>query len=296
INLNWCGSLSFEVIAGWASTCRTLSATSSPKGTRRPSGAMRKPPSAFSCSAGSPRRAAAKPARISRACAAACRMAVPLSCMDWLPDVYPSFAVRSVSDVTRLSASMAAPSCSAATCRRAVLMPCPSSHLPVQTVTRPSASMPIQESSSGADLRLPGSGGGEAGDGACEKARGPIAKLTTNAPAPASRSRRDIRGCDVTSMLSFSSPVVSSRCRGRPHVPRGSQYGLHDAHLRATAAQVRLQVPADLQFRWVLIGVEERLRAQHHAGNAEPTLCGLLLDESALQGPRSFGTTKPLQC
>src|SRR5213078_3525857 len=73
-------------------------------------------------------------------------------------------------------------SCSAAICISAVLMPCPSSALPVKIVNLPSALMLIQASSIGDVFRLPGRGGGEstAGAGACW-ARAPFevnAKLT----------------------------------------------------------------------------------------------------------------------
>ena len=82
---------------------------------------------------------------------------MPLSCIDWLPAVYCSSGVRAVSAVMSSMRRGSTMSCSAATCVRAVLMPCPSSALPVNTLMRPSASMRIHASSIGSVLRLPGS-------------------------------------------------------------------------------------------------------------------------------------------
>src|SRR5438309_103913 len=128
--------------------------------------------------------------------AAAFRMAVPLSCREWLPAVKPSLAVRLVSAVTIFKAAIGTSSCSAATWQSAVLIPCPSSALPVSTVTLPSAAMRIQESRYGLSLRLPGNGG-FAGDacpfGAASWAgRRRVEKLTIKAPVPASTRRREM--------------------------------------------------------------------------------------------------------
>ena len=94
------GALSFD--CGCASTCRSAR----PKRARR-SRTQRRPGPTI----GFPSRVQLRPAkrssrraasaiRISRTCAAALRIAVPLFCIDWLPAVKPSSGVRPVSAVT----------------------------------------------------------------------------------------------------------------------------------------------------------------------------------------------------
>ena len=50
-------------------------------------GAHRRRRRTVSRAAGTPNRSAATPTRIARTCAAALRIAVPLSCIEWLPAV-----------------------------------------------------------------------------------------------------------------------------------------------------------------------------------------------------------------
>ena len=83
-------------------------------------------------------------------------IAVPLSCIEWLPAVNISFGVRAVSAVIRVILPGSRSSSSAASWISGVLMPCPSSTLPVNTVTRPSAPTLSQESRYGVVFRLPG--------------------------------------------------------------------------------------------------------------------------------------------
>ena len=76
---------------------------------------------------------------MARTSAPAMRSAVPLFSTDWLPAVCPSFGVRPVSPEIILTRASGRSSSSAAICASAVRMPCPSSTLPVNTVTLPSA-------------------------------------------------------------------------------------------------------------------------------------------------------------
>src|SRR5688572_18932723 len=182
-------------------------------------------------------------------------------------------------------ASTGTPSCSAATCINAVLMPCPSSHLPVNTVTVPDWSMRIQASSIGVFRRLPGrGGGGGAGGGAggaaagasCAQARAARLKLTTRAPPVRSTARRLGRdGVDLAMALS----PARLRCRLGGHQLRRAADGLHDADVGPAAAQVRLQVAADVGLARVAVRSEQRLRAHDHAGDAKAALRRLLVDE-----------------
>ena len=75
---------------------------------------------------------------------------MPLFCIDWLPAVKPSSGVKPVSAVMIWISLGSTESSSAATMMSAVLMPCPSSALPVKTVILPSRLIRIQESSVGA--------------------------------------------------------------------------------------------------------------------------------------------------
>ncbi len=100
-----------------------------------------------SSSARTPNRRAAAARRMPRASAPAARIAPPLCSTDWLPKVYCSSGPCDVSAETMRILSNPTSSSSAAICASAVRIPCPSSALPVKTVTVPSASKRIQPSS-----------------------------------------------------------------------------------------------------------------------------------------------------
>jgi hypothetical protein len=114
--------------------------------------------------ASAPRRVAAAPSNRERASAQAYCSAVPLSWIDRLPEVTPSFGVSDVSPETICSRFGSTSSSSATICVSAVRMPCPSSTLPVNTVTVPSGLMRSHASRRRLEFRLPGS---TAAAGAC---------------------------------------------------------------------------------------------------------------------------------
>jgi hypothetical protein len=76
--------------------------------------------------------------------------------MEKLPAVVPSSGHSAVSPDTILTRPMSTSSSSAHSCVKAVRMPCPSSTLPVSSVTVPSALMRIHASSLRFEERLPG--------------------------------------------------------------------------------------------------------------------------------------------
>src|SRR4051812_47722449 len=83
-------------------------------------------------------------------------MEAPPTSIDWLPAVYHSSGETRVSPAVMARRSGATPSASAAICAMAVTMPCPSSTLPLNTVTVRSASKRTQRSRRGLFLRLSG--------------------------------------------------------------------------------------------------------------------------------------------
>ncbi len=87
------------------------------------------------------------------------RIAMPPISIDWLPAVYHSSGDCLVSPATSDSRSRLTSSSSAAICAMAVSMPCPSSTLPLNTVTVRSALNRTQRSRRGVVLRLCGSTG-----------------------------------------------------------------------------------------------------------------------------------------
>ena len=186
------GSLSFDSPCARCEGA-TASAPRSPKATRRPSSAITAPSRACRREGSMPRRCAARATSISRTCADACMIAFPLSVSERLPAVTPSSGVRAVSAVTSSMRFGSIPICSAEICSSAVLIPWPSSALPVNTVTLPSAFTRIQASSDGVFSRLPGSFGAPAGCCAATRA-GWSENQTTSAPVAARNSRRDGEG------------------------------------------------------------------------------------------------------
>ena len=114
----------------------------------------------FSRSAETPSFFAARLMSMAHTSAPAMRRAVPLCSIDWLPAVCPSLGVRLVSPETIVTRPSGTSSSSAAICASAVKMPCPSSTLPVNTVTLPSALMRNHASSVRLVSRLPGSRAG----------------------------------------------------------------------------------------------------------------------------------------
>src|SRR5215471_18185923 len=121
----------------------------------------------------------------------------------------------------------------------AVLMPCPSSHLPVKTVIAPLSSMRIHESSFGSRWRLPGS----FFSSACCAMASPDGseKLTINAPPPRRKPRRD----GVTLLSTLTARLMLWRRVAFQRLTR-SPDGTEDPHVSATAAEIRSHVGADL--------------------------------------------------
>ena len=154
---------------------------------RLPPGPSTVPSFTSSTPASTPRRAAAAPSSSARASAQANCNAVPLSWIDRLPDVTPSFGVRDVSPETTRSRPRSTSSSSATICVSAVRMPWPSSTLPVNMVTVPSASIRNQLSSCRLPFRLPGS---TAAAGACATAGTKGDKLNRTVSEPPLRKAR----------------------------------------------------------------------------------------------------------
>ena len=171
---------------GLAATCSEKPETSSAYVTCFPLGALATPSASSMSSTAATRRQPAASVSSRRTLAAAFRIAVPLSCIEWLPAVMPSSGVRAVSAVTSSIAAGETASSSAAIWIRAVRSPWPSSALPVKTVICPAASMRILESSCGYLARSPGSPSFLA---SWAKAAPLVAKATTNAPWPNSCRR-----------------------------------------------------------------------------------------------------------
>ena len=191
---------------------------------RLPSSASTAPSCACNRSTAMPSRSAARASRISRTCAAAFMIAVPLSVSERLPAVNPSSGVSDVSAVMRSIRAGCTPSCSAATWISAVLMPWPSSALPVNTVTPPSAPMRIQASSIGVLPRLPGGFATACACSARSRVAGRSEKLTTSAPPAARKPRREIGSPNRSPLLmnrtaSLRAPPQRAcvRPRGAPH-------------------------------------------------------------------------------
>ncbi len=180
------------------------------------------------------------------------------------------------------------PSSSAAIWISAVLMPCPSSALPVNTVMLPSASMRIQESSSGVVFEA----AGERRPAAAwrQRLRVPSEKLDDQRTAGSeTASRRDSvmasRGDTAVDAIGSASGVwqdFRARIASRA---------------RRTARRMRMWVPQRqrLGSMWraqFLVGrrrlraLQQRLGAHDHPGDAVAALRRLLVDERALQGSR----------
>src|SRR5699024_5296284 len=90
-------------------------------------------------------------------------------------------------------------------------------------------------------------------------------KLTTSAPPPWRRSRREGVKC----------LVMDASLR----VGRGALDGAHDAGVGAAAAQILRQRLLDLRLGRLLVPRKEGGRFHHHAVDAVAALAGLLLDE-----------------
>ena len=95
-----CSAGGFGFACAVASVLRVDLAGQVPVGRDLPPGAGTVPSATFSSAAATPSFAAAADSSISRASAQAKRTAVPLSCTDWLPAVWPSFGVSAVSPWT----------------------------------------------------------------------------------------------------------------------------------------------------------------------------------------------------
>ncbi len=152
-----CRPAGFGRTVAVASRLRSSDATSSAYVTVLRFAALITPSATLSESALIPSRADASSTRMPRTSAAAMRSAVPEFSTDCEPAVMPSFGVRPVSPETIETRASGRSSSSAAICRSAVRMPCPSSTLPVNTVALPSGSIRIQASSLRLPPRLPGS-------------------------------------------------------------------------------------------------------------------------------------------
>src|SRR5687768_17056009 len=63
-------------------------------------------------------------------------------------------------------------------------------------------------------------------------------------------------------------------------------HGANDAHMRAAAAQIAVELGANLLLGWLLVALEQCNRSHDHAAGAVTALRHLLLDESGLHGMR----------
>jgi hypothetical protein len=193
--------------------------------------------------------------------------------------------VRAVSAVTSVMRAGATTSSSAATCSSAVLMPWPSSALPVKTVTcrrhRCGSSVEHRLLS-----RLPGSFAPSSP--ARVRAGSLLRQREAKSRPPAHRRRPQRAKC----------PVAGSR-QYRAHASPGLARSASAA--RRTARRMRMCVPqrhrlmpcgADLG----VVGrdsLQQRLRAHDHAGDAVAALRGLLVDEGRCSTPGLGGVPRP---
>src|SRR2546421_2485508 len=216
---------------------------------------------------------AATPTRVARASAQARPSAVLPSLTASEPAVTPSFGVCAVSPEMRAMRAGATSSSSAATWRMAVRMPWPSSTRPVMTVTLPSGAMRTQASSCGLLRIIGGTGGPPCGPWA-DAQRKPMVRPASAEAAPMPKARR-LRSVSAAIFMASHSPAS------------GPLHGANDALLAAAAAQVGVQVLADLRLAGVGLGGEQRGGFHDHAVGAIAALQGLLGDEGGLQGMRA---------
>ena len=177
--------------------------------TRLPSGALTMPSATDRSAAGKPSFAAAAASSSSRASAAANRSAVPPCSIDRLPDVTPSFGVREVSPEITTMRARSTSSSSATICASAVVMPCPSSTLPVNTVTAPATSIASHASSWRLVCRLPGRDG--SAPCAATSKYGASEKATVTAAPRCRNFRRD--GWTMGAFTPSPSPLFAPRAR-----------------------------------------------------------------------------------
>src|SRR5215217_8660370 len=146
-------------------------------------------------------------------------------------------------------------------------MPCPSSTLPVNTVTFPSVPMRIHASSIRLLLRLPGRR-----SGCCASAnRGARLKERTMPPSAALKLRRVIWGACM------SGPPV---CLRRAH------YRADDAVMGAAAAEIGGKRRAHVVLLRLRVALKQIGRGHDHPVDAIAALCRLLLDKGGLQRVR----------
>ena len=158
--------------------------------------------------------------------AAALRMAVPLSCIEWLPAVTPSSGVRAVSAVTSSMLAGGTASSSAATWISAVFSPWPSSALPVNTVIMSVGVDADPRIEQGELVEVAGQGGSRLHDLAHRPVRqGEGHDQRTLAEQPASRE-----GAHSAS----SALVAHAAAHGGGRAPHRAQ----DAHVGAAAAEI----------------------------------------------------------
>ena len=113
-------------------------------------------------------------------------------------------------------------------------------------------------------------------------------KLTTSEPAPLMSERREIgRRRRAHQMRS-----LGGRCL---HQLGRAMHGFQDAHMRAAAAEMRLERAPDLAIGRLHVLLQQRLGAHHHAGDAIAALGGLFLDEGLLDRRRLFDVAQPLE-
>src|SRR5215470_4585459 len=151
-------------------------------------------------------------------------------------------------------------SSSPAICRMAMRLPVPMSTLPTKTVTELSACTARYESTTSGASGFPRKRSAPATVWAAPP-RAP--KLTTRAPLPARKARRE------------RSTSASS--------PGGSEHGADHAGVAAAAAEVAGQRLAHLLLGRTRRAVEQRPRAHHHPRRAVAALRGLLGDERRLK-------------
>ena len=230
------------------------------------------------CHAASSTRA---PAR--RHCGSRCRCPASNDCRR----CSPRSAVRAVSAVTIATAPAATTNSSAATWISAVLMPWPSSALPVKTVTRP---LGVDADPGVEQGRLSG----------CRATWRRAARL----PCGRKPSRREREGDDQCAAAADDAargpgrPAEASSWRGCAHdrTRRARRRGARRAGCASGYRSGRGWAPCGARISASLgfgVRLEQRLRAHDHAGDAVAALRGLLLDEGALHDARRLGAAEP---
>ena len=219
--------------------------------TERPPGPTIAPAFGLQFAGRDAKRRAASAIRISRTCAAAWRIAVPLFCIDWLPAVKPSSGVCAgvggdQIDVARLDLQLFGRHLNQRGADALAEL-----GLAGEDGDAPSASIRIQESRKRASSRLPGQlrrlrrAAASAGAASCAKrAKGGEADDQRAGPGEHAAAGDAELGC--SGRMVISRPPSARRQAGRLHQLAGAAHRLQDARMRAAAAEIGLERRADL--------------------------------------------------